>query len=92
MRLRIKQARSTDFNETIKCAVEIRAYAKAETENSEYSRTIGNSDTKSEISELTRLIKNLGKEMAFIKEEINSVREKKFKPQQDKKRPHYQVD
>lgn len=68
MRLRIKQARTTVFNN--KTWIENSGVRKwwAESETKGYYWTLGNSE-KGDFSELTKLIENTSTENAFTKEE-----------------------
>ena len=78
MRLRIKQARPRDLNEAIRHAVELEAYAKAErkdTEKKGYYRPIGNSEKTNELSELTKLVENMGVLMKDMRQEIKQLKE-----------------
>ena len=78
MRLRIKQARPRDLNEAIRHAVELEAYAKAEktdTEKRGYYRPIGSAEKTNELSELTKLVENMGTVMDDMRQEIKQLKE-----------------
>ena len=78
MRLRIKQTRPRDLNEAIRLAVELEAYAKAEKTDIEkrgYYRPIASAEKTNELSELTKLVENMGTVMDDMRQEIKQLKE-----------------